>query len=572
MALSNTLFAGLSGLDVNQAKLNVVGNNIANSNTVAFKGTRVMFKPQFYVTDAGGSQPEGTFGGTNPSQRGLGVVVASLERDFSPGSIETTGRSTDMAIDGDGFFVVRGDEMKYTRDGSFKLSMDHQLVTNAGEFVQGYTVDKDFNIIPGQIGNITIPLGELTTAQATGSASIEGNLNANGAVASGASILGTQYLTVVGGGAAPVGTTLLTNIANSSNNATPLFSVGDTLTLNAKKGGRNMPEETLTITAATDLDDLMAFLQNGCGINMGVPDDGNPATPTAGATLEVSGSDPNAVRLVLTGNLGSGNAISLASGALVNQSSSSPFSFVETTDAAGITSSATGESIHTSFLAYDSLGTPLTIDITAVLEGTSSTGTVWRYYVEGPSTSGQAIGTGRLSFDTLGKLQSVTANTVSIDRAGTGAVTPMRVTLEFDSMTALTSRESEMAMSSQDGSAIGRLSGFTIGADGRITGTFTNGVTRNLGQLAIATFANKQGLIDRGGNMFVEGANSGTAIIGPPGTMGTGKIVGGALELSNVDLSEEFINLIIASTGFSASSRVISTSDQLLTELLNTSR
>ena len=95
MALTSTLFTGLSGLDANTTRLNVVGNNIANANTVAFKASRALFKPQFYVTDSGGSAPSATFGGVNPSQRGLGTEVASIQKDFTPGSIETTGKSTD---------------------------------------------------------------------------------------------------------------------------------------------------------------------------------------------------------------------------------------------------------------------------------------------------------------------------------------------------------------------------------------------------------------------------------------------------------------------------------------------
>src|SRR5438046_7507582 len=105
MALSNTLFAGLSGLNVNQTKLNVVANNIANVNTVAFKSTRVEFKPQIYVTDAGGTQPQDPFGGTNPSQRGLSAEISALEKNFKPGSTETTGRPTDLDINGDGYVV-----------------------------------------------------------------------------------------------------------------------------------------------------------------------------------------------------------------------------------------------------------------------------------------------------------------------------------------------------------------------------------------------------------------------------------------------------------------------------------
>src|SRR5580765_8341520 len=108
MALTSTLFTGLSGLDVNQVRLNVVGNNIANVNTVAFKASRALFKPQFYVSDSGGSPPSADFGGANPSQRGLGAAVAAIEKNFDPGSIEPTGKNTDMAIDGPGFFIVQG--------------------------------------------------------------------------------------------------------------------------------------------------------------------------------------------------------------------------------------------------------------------------------------------------------------------------------------------------------------------------------------------------------------------------------------------------------------------------------
>src|SRR5690606_39408 len=100
MALTSTLYTGLSGLNVNQQKLNVIGNNIANVNTVAFKSSRALFKPQFYITDSAGSPPTAEFGGTNPSQRGLGATVASVQKNFNAGSLETTGYATDLAIDG----------------------------------------------------------------------------------------------------------------------------------------------------------------------------------------------------------------------------------------------------------------------------------------------------------------------------------------------------------------------------------------------------------------------------------------------------------------------------------------
>src|SRR4051794_24097509 len=167
MALTSTLFTGLSGLDVNQTKLNVVGNNIANTNTVAFKSSRALFKPQFYVTESGGTPPNGEFGGTNPNQRGLGAVVASIEKDFSTGAIEPTGKPTDLAIDGDGFFVMKGEGQTYTRDGSFNLNGANELVNSDGAYVQGYLADDDGNIQVGQLSDITIPVGQTQVATAT---------------------------------------------------------------------------------------------------------------------------------------------------------------------------------------------------------------------------------------------------------------------------------------------------------------------------------------------------------------------------------------------------------------------
>jgi flagellar hook protein FlgE len=139
-------------------------------------------------------------------------------------------------------------------------------------------------------------------------------------------------------------------------------------------------------------------------------------------------------------------------------------------------------------------------------------------------------------------------------------------------MTSLTASDSQLVMTAQDGSPLGTLNSYSIGADGTITGAFSNGKTQSLGQIAIATFDNPNGLVDNGGNKFTEGPNSGLAVVAAPLTLGGGAIRSGALEASNVDISKEFINMILSSTGFSASSRVISTSDQLITELLNSAR
>ena len=574
MGLTSALFTGLSGLDVNQTRLGVVGNNIANANTVAFKSSRALFKPQFYVTDNAGTAPSSEFGGTNPNQRGLGATVAAIDRDYSTGSIEPTGRATDMAIDGDGFFVVQGTEQRYTRDGSFSLNANNELVTTGGDFVRGFAADEDGNIAAGSLSNLTIPLGTSTTAKATTQVTLQGNLNSSGPVAAGASILTSQLLTTVGGAAAPTNATLLTDLANNTAPGTPILAAGDAFTLAGKKGGRVQPERSFEITAASTVGDLMAFVQQGMGVNTAVPDDGNPLTPAPGGTVEADAGVPTAGRLVLAGNVGTDNALNLDGLSLAKQDGTAPFTFMEGTNAAGIASNPSGESVHTTLVVYDSLGTPVSVDVTAVLESKANTGNTWRYYAtSGDDTDvGTALATGTLEFDTQGLLKTVAGDTITVNRDATGAKEPLTFKMNFDGLTSLTAGDSSVAMTGQDGYQIGVLNSFSIGTDGRINGSYSNGQSKNLGQIAVATFANNQGLIDKGGNQFTAGADSGVPVVSAPLELGAGAVRGGSLEQSNVDLSQEFVNLIISSTGFSAASRVISTSDQLITELLNTSR
>ena len=579
MALTSALFTGLSGLDVNQTRLNVVGNNIANANTVAFKSSRALFKPQFYQTDGTGTPPSSDFGGSNPSQRGLGAVVATIEKDFTQGSLDPTGKPTDLGIDGDGFFVVQGSgNQKYTRDGSFSLNASNQLVTSGGDFVQGYGVDGNGNVVPGALKNLTIPLGASASARATTAVTMEGNLNADGPVATGASILLSDAVTVAGGGAAPTSATLLagaSGVALASAPATPVFSVGQVLTLDGTRGGRDIGPATFTVSATSTVGDLMTFFQQGLGIDTTVPPSGIPGAPTPGVSLESHATDPaNSARLTITGNLGLENALEVTGSGFTSAGGPAPLTLTDGTNAAGVTSNPAGESVATSFVAYDSLGTPVTVNVTAALESKSDSGNTWRFYATSADDTDTdvVLGNGTLTFDSAGKLVSTTGASISIDRNNTGAATPLTMNLDFGAMTSLTSHESDLVETQQDGSPIGTLTSFSIGADGTITGAFSNGLSRRLGQVAMATFSNPEGLEDKGGNMYATGADSGVAVIGGPGSNGAGLIRAGSLEQSNVDISKEFVNMIVASTGFTASSRVISTSDQLLTELLNTSR
>jgi len=570
MGLSDALFTGMSGLDVNQVRLNVIGNNIANANTTAFKSSRTLFTPQFYVTDADGTAPTSNFGGSNPSQHGQGAVVATTEKNFTPGAIQPTGRSTDMAIDGNGFFIVKGNTQLYTRDGSFSLNSANQLVSSGGAFVQGFGVDANGNIQAGSLRNITIPLGTSTIAKATGNVAMQGNLNAAGIPAAGSSILLSQDLTTVGGAAAPATTTALTQLASASAPTTALFSAGQTFTLAGQKGSRSLPTSTFTVQAGSTVQDLMTFYKQGLGVDTNVP--ANASLPTPGVTL-ATGTAANSMHLIVTGNSGSQNALALPGNSFTGPGGVAPLAFADGANGT-FTSNPTGESVHTSFEAFDSLGTPVTVDVTAVLENQSTAGNTWRFYVDSGDNKvgGLAVDNGTLTFDNNGKLIASTNTNVSIDRSGTGAGTPLSFKLNFGSMTQLTGQTSTLVMSSQDGSSMGTLTSFSVGADGTISGAYNNGQSRTVGQVAVANFSNPLGLDDRGGNLFAASANSGNAQITNPTQLGTGQLRGGALEQSNVDISTEFINMIVASTGFSAASRVITTSNQLITELLNSTR
>lgn len=568
MGLTSALYTGLSGMNASQFRLDIIGDNIANINTTGFKGSRTLFQSQFSRTLAAGTKPGALQGGTNPVQIGLGATIGAIQRSFTPGSVETTGVPSDLAVEGDGFFVLRTPENErvFTRDGAMTLSADNRLLSSDGFFVQGYGVNSDFEIVPGAIVDVTIPLGVLTTARATGEVQLDGTLNSSGTqeVATQGSIIqseilynattGVQLTDITGPG------TALTNLRNTAGIGPAMFANGDVITLDgATRGGRDIPSaEFIVGTTGTTVADLLAWVDEVMGIDTTAGVAGSPGT---GMTADG--------RLEIRGNAGTQNAIAIQPGTLISSGATQvPFSFNET-------QAANGESAHTTFVVYDSLGSPISVDFTMVLEDRTTGGATWRFYANSSDDSDVdfVIGTGTLNFDGNGQFIDSPQNGVIINRVGTGANDPLAVEFDFSRLSGLAvTGDSTVVMSFQDGFATGTLIDYSIGEDGVITGTFSNGLNQTLGQIALATFANQEGLLARSNNVYFVGPNSGDARITPPLTLGAGKITSGALELSNVDLSREFINLITSSTAFSAASRVISTSDQLLQELLLVAR
>jgi flagellar hook protein FlgE len=240
----------------------------------------------------------------------------------------------------------------------------------------------------------------------------------------------------------------------------------------------------------------------------------------------------------------------------------------------GTTQAAVGQGAVADFIVYDSLGIPLNVRVSADLESRTSSSTIYRWFADSsdndPASGAQiAVGTGLIKFDREGNVLEVTNDTVSIDRRHIASVDPLEFKLDFSQLSGLAADHSSLAASRQDGSAAGTLASYNIGEDGLIRGVFSNGVSRTLGQIRLAKFGNASGLEQKGENLFGAGVNSGLPVQGNPGEQGIGTVVAGAVELSNSDIGKNLIDLILASTQYRGNTRVVTTAQQLLDELLS---
>jgi flagellar hook protein FlgE len=211
------------------------------------------------------------------------------------------------------------------------------------------------------------------------------------------------------------------------------------------------------------------------------------------------------------------------------------------------------------------------------MESRTGTATTYRWFADSADNdplSGVdlSVGTGLVTFDGQGNFITATNTQVTIERRNTPAATPLDFDLNFSAISGLEGESATLAASRQDGSSAGTLSSFTIGEDGIVRGAFSNGVSRTLGQIRLAKFANPAGLEQRGQNLFAVGANSGLAVQGNPGENGIATLVSGAVELSNTDIGSNLIDLVLATTQYRGNTRVITAAQQLLEELLNLRR
>lgn len=413
------MLAGVASIKAQQTRMNVIGNNLANVNTTAYKSTRITFQDMIAQTIRGASRPTSALGGTNPIQYGLGVLVAGTDVNNEQGSLNSTNRPTDLAIQGSGFLMVSNAAgISYTRDGAFDLDATGDLVHRAtGQRLLGWSADP--------------ATGQIDTNQP---------------------ITPASYLKI------PI-------------------------------GARTAVQTTTDVTWAGNLDSRVFA---------------NAGISTTSSVVRV----------------------------------------------------------------FDSLGTEHELTLTLTETATPNE---WSWSVTG--TGGTTVaGTGTLVFDpTNGTLASGSPGTITVTPPAASGVPGFDIDLDFSALSQLAS-EMQVQASNQNGFAPGSLSAFSIGADGVITGLYTNGLTRPLGMIGMAIFPNANGLERIGNNLWRNTDNSGIPVLGSPRTGGRGGISSGFLEQSNVDIGAEFTDLIVTQRGFQANTKVVTTVDEMLQDLINMKR
>ena len=410
--MGSSLYSGVSGLNASSSQMDVIGNNIANVNTIGFKASKIHF---------GDILSQSISGGSSFMQIGRGVSVNSVGTEFLVGSFETTGSATDLAIDGNGFFMVNDSDggTFYTRAGSFSLDSNDYLVDVNGYKVQGYNL---LSSDPNLVTDISLQDVQSQPA-ATTSVSIGVNLDAEAATG---------------------------DVFNASQ--TVYDSLGAEHTLNI----------AFTKEAAVGTWTGVATL------------DGVAAASTLPTPLTIVFDDSGAI---------------------------------------------------------DTIGGAAAANITLTLAAL---------------TNGATIG-------------------------AAGVVTWDIISPSAGTMTGYASSSSVTSLAS-DGYSSGILKGLSVGQDGIISGSFTNGQTAEVAQIVLAAFSNPGGLVRMGDNLFGETIVSGSALQNIPGSAGVGEINSNSLEMSNVDIAAEFVNMITAQRAYQASSKVITTTDAMMSELMNIKR
>ncbi|MCH5283688.1 MAG: flagellar hook protein FlgE [Treponema sp.] len=464
--MMRSLWSGVSGMQNHQTKMDVVGNNIANVNTNGFKKGRADFQDMISQQLSGAAAPTTEVGGVNPKEVGLGVQTAAIHTIFTQGNLQSTGVSTDIAIQGNGFFVLQNGEKTYfTRNGAFSVDKDGTLVNPANGYrVQGWMA-RELN-------------GEMIVQTAAS----------------------PTDLTIPVGSKDPAKATLNVNYACNLNKNTPEIPEEGATPADIAKG-----------TWATEQKIYDSF--------------GNEHILSIAFTRVVG--DPNSWRATV-------------------QVDPENAEFTQTRVGLQTTDGQTNEFI----VNFDNMGTLRSVTDSATNGSNEAGAIVLQASFAVPDANPDEDGNPyRQTFNiNLGEIGSM-RNTV----------------------TQSASQSSTKAFS-QDGYTLGYLDNFKIDSSGIITGVYSNGTNRTIGKIALASFTNQGGLEKAGDNTYVESNNSGQANIGESGIAGKGSLLAGALEMSNVDLTDQFSEMIVTQRGFQSNAATIRTADTLLETVISLKR
>lgn len=555
MALLNSLFAGVSGLRNHQSMMDVIGNNISNVNTIGFKGSRVTFSDTFNQFVKAGTNPTSTSGGTNSFQVGLGMKINSIDRNWNQGTFERTGITTDLALQGPGMFILNSNgQQLYSRAGAFIFDADGKLVNpQNGAIVQGKVANGLGDIPAGTtVQDIVIDKNLRLPAVKTTEAKWGGNLQSS------STTIRTDIVEMVG------------NLKQETPAATQYYP------------GPAATDFTVSTIYNKDGDEYQLWSRyeettaGAWTYNYEIRD-------SAGAALATPVTGSQALTFDATTGLSTTTQINITDATNkidVKMNFSSLSNLVADNNVVSrIDKGEVAEPVLGAVTIFDSLGNPHTLS----LKFEHLDNNRWSWKATLPSTSG-SLGTnnyGEVVFDANGQIQSIwqAGNQVTTTppvpqvtfTPASGAEAQM-IDMNFGTGTAgvtQTNLSSQVAALSQNGAASAALSNLNIDQYGNIIGIFSNGNSRTLAQIMVATFNNLNGLVSVGDNMYNVAANSGDPRIDVPGENSVTTIQSGALEQSNVDLSEEFTRMIVSQRGFQANARVITTADNLLQEITN---
>lgn len=536
-----SLYSGVSGLKAHQTAMDVIGNNISNVNTTGYKSSSITFQELFSQTLQGATAAQGDTGGSNAIQIGLGVSIGSITYNMESGSIESSSGILDVALDGDGFFIVSdGSQNYYTRSGSFSYDANGNITYGDGYYVQGWQADEDGTVnTDEQVGNISLDLSMDPSA--------------------------STYIDFTGN----ISTTLenILDLDSSEIDVEDTNGDTDTISIELTEGDTyNTWKYTLTagdsssvftIGGNTYIGSITGeIVLNNDGEITSFTTDGGDDLFSDSLTLSIGGTGPAVTIADHTGS-----------------------TTIDTSTISLLEDSTTGESINVDYefastikftaQVYDSQGNSHTVYFYAdqIADNTWEINSSDVELTDGSNVSLNS-NTITLVFDDDGNL--VSGDELELSFTPDGLSNTQTVSVDLSGLTQ-NAGDTDLT-AAYDGYTAGSLEDISFSDTGELVGSYSNGYSKTIAQLGIGDFTNSSGLLKVGDTLFQESVNSGDVMISTAGSGGTGSVAGSSLEASNVDLSEQFSEMIKIQRGYQANSTVITTSDEMLETLVNMKR